>query len=91
MLSRASPLPVHNATGRDGARLDRKVGVCRAVHAQHVEREGVLLVEDAHGVKGGGDGHVGLGRKGAQLLPATDRTLRGTGLGGSNLGECARL
>mmetsp|Transcript_10520 Transcript_10520/g.30987 ORF Transcript_10520/g.30987 Transcript_10520/m.30987 type:complete len:603 (+) Transcript_10520:903-2711(+) len=48
--------------------LDHEVGRRMTVHSQHVKGEGVALVEDAHGVEGGGDGDLqGLG-EGLELL-----------------------
>ena len=40
------------------ALLHHKVGGGVAVHAQHVERQGMTLVEHPHGVEGGGDGDL---------------------------------
>ena len=46
------------------ALLHHEVGGGVAVHAEHVESEGVALVEHPHGVEGGGDGYLqGLGER----------------------------
>ena len=57
--------------------LDREVRVRRAVHAQHVQRERVALVEGAHRVQRGGDGHVQRQRQLAQRLVAVEHALPG--------------
>ena len=58
--------------GADGdeqvALLDRVVGVGRAVHAEHVERLGLPLVEAAQAQQGHRHGQMGLLGQGPQLL-----------------------
>mmetsp|Transcript_18425 Transcript_18425/g.57404 ORF Transcript_18425/g.57404 Transcript_18425/m.57404 type:complete len:356 (+) Transcript_18425:315-1382(+) len=55
--------------------LDGVVGVRRAVHAEHVQRERMVLVEDAHRVERRRDGDVGCLRERAERRRAVDRAL----------------
>mmetsp|Transcript_13523 Transcript_13523/g.45820 ORF Transcript_13523/g.45820 Transcript_13523/m.45820 type:complete len:340 (-) Transcript_13523:10-1029(-) len=64
------------AHGEDEVRLlDGVVGVGRAVHAQHVQRQGIVLVKHAHRVERGRDRDVGLPGEGPQGLCAVDGPL----------------
>ena len=49
--------------------LDGVVGVGRAVHAQHVQAAGIVLVEGAQAQQGGGAGEIGLVGELADFLP----------------------
>mmetsp|Transcript_34182 Transcript_34182/g.79459 ORF Transcript_34182/g.79459 Transcript_34182/m.79459 type:complete len:465 (+) Transcript_34182:462-1856(+) len=55
--------------------LDRKIGIRCSVHTEHVQREGVSLVKNAHAVDGGGHRNVGLLCYSAEGLGAVACTL----------------
>mmetsp|Transcript_3959 Transcript_3959/g.8160 ORF Transcript_3959/g.8160 Transcript_3959/m.8160 type:complete len:257 (-) Transcript_3959:758-1528(-) len=59
------------AYGDDAIRiLNREVGICRPVHPQHVQRQRVPLVEDAHAMNGGRHRYTSLPRNRSQNFGA---------------------